>query len=362
MKIFKSKKDSDFYSLDNIKALNADYNLIYGERSNGKSFAVKKECLLHFIETGGQTALIRRYETEISKSKLEQYFADTAKHISEWTNGEFNELYVYSGCVYIALNVDGKHTDAKKWVYSFALNLAQNYSSNSFPDIDRIILEEFISLDGTYLNNELFAFNHVLSTIVRRRNVICYLLANAISRLSPYWREYGVSDFVLEQEQGTIGLIERETEGGIQRVAIEYCANTRGRSRMFVNKRAEMINGGKWLTREYPKLPFNIQEAERLYAFVVEYNTARYMVEYIQFKGNYCLYVTPKTTDIKPHTRVISNFSSIEPLYSYGFRPINQKERLIFDMLKNGKTFYSDNMTGTEFNDIIKNLNRLAVF
>lgn len=362
MKIFQAKDTQKFYSLERINELKALINLIYGERSNGKSFAVKEDCFKHFLKTGGEMAIVRRYETEISKAKLERYFADTAKYIEEWSGGLYNELYVYAGQVFVALNVDGKHTNAKRWAYSFALNLAQSYSSNAFPDIDRVVLEEFISLDGTYLPNELFNFLHILSTIARRRDVIVYLLANSISRLSPYWREYGVEDFVLSQEQGTIGLVERETDGGIQRVAIEYCANTAGRSRMFTNKRDGMINGGKWLTKEYPKLPFDITLAESLYTFIVEYNTALFMVQYIVYNGNYCLYVTPKTTAIKPNTRVVSNRSSVYPLYSLGFKPLNAKERAVFDMIKNGKVFYCDNMTGTEFNESIKNLSKLAIF
>ena len=363
MTIFNAKKKREFYRLDEIIKLNADYNLIYGERSNGKSFAVKEECLKHFLETGGETAIVRRYDTEISKFKLERYIADTSLYLSEWSGGEYNEMYVYSGQIYVCFkDSDGKRTKSKRWAYSFAINLAQNYSSNEFPLVDRIILEEFISLDGAYLPNELFNFTHIVSTIARRRDIRAYLLANSISRLSPYWREYGVESFVPNQEQGTIGLIERETENGIQRVAVEYCENTEGRSRMFAGSREDMINKGKWLTKEMPHLPFEYDKAEKLYAFVVEYNTAKFWVEYLINGSYYCLYVTPKTTEIKPETRVVSNRSSADPLYSCGFRALNQKERLIFDMIKNGKVFYCDNMTGTEFTECIKNLNKIAIF
>lgn len=363
MKIFEAKEKRDYYSVEKIRSLEADYNIIYGERSNGKSFSAKEECFKHFMETGGQLALIRRYDTEISKSKLEQYFADTAKYIEKWSGGIYNELYVYNGRVYVAYNENGKHTNARIWCYSFALNIAQGYSSNAFPDVDRVILEEFISLDGSYLPTELFKFNHILSTVLRRRdNYVIYLIANSISRLSPYWREYGVDEIVNSQEQGTIALIERETEGGIQRVAVEYCANTNLLTRLFSGKRQEMINGGKWLTKEFPKLPFPEDMAETLYIFVVEYNNSLFMVRYVIYDECYCLYVTPKTTPIKKDTRVISNFSNASPYYSLGFRPINAQERAVFDLMKNGKVFYCDNLTGTEFNECIKNLSKMAIF
>lgn len=363
MKIFKAKEKRQFYSLEKIAKLNADYNLIYGEKANGKSFAVKEECFRHWLETGAEFALIRRYETEISKFKLERYISDTALHVEEWSGGVYNELYVYSGQIYACYkDIDGKRRNAKRWGYSFALNLAQSYSGAGFPNVDRVILEEFISLDGTYLPNELFNFNHIISTIARKRNIKVYMLANSISRLSPYWREYGIEEFIPNQEQGTIGLIERETDGGKQTVAVEYCANTENVSKMFSGARQDMINQGKWLTKEMPHLPFDKSEAETLYLFVVEYNTNLFMVEYLEYNSEYCLFVTPKTTDIKPETRVVSNRSSSNPLYSLGFRPLNVKERLIFDLIKNGKIFYCDNMTGTEFQESVKNLSKLAIF
>ena len=34
------KKESNFYSLDNILKKNSIYNVIFGERSNGKTYAV----------------------------------------------------------------------------------------------------------------------------------------------------------------------------------------------------------------------------------------------------------------------------------------------------------------------------------
>lgn len=363
MKIFEAKAKRKYYRLDEILKLNANYNLIYGEKSNGKSFAVKEECLKHFLETGGEMAIIRRYDTEISKFKLERYISDTALHLEEWSGGEYNDIYVYSGQIYICnKDKNGNRTRSRRWGYSFAINLAQNYSGNGFPLVDRIILEEFISLDGFYLPNELFNFNHIISTIARRRDIKTYMLANSISRLSPYWREYGIDDFIPKQEQGTIGLIERQTDGGTQLVAVEFCANTEACSKMFAGARGDMINKGKWLTKEMPHLPFNRESAEVLYSFVVEYNTTKFLVEYLVYNGLFCLYVTPKTTEIKSNTRVVSNCSSAEMLYSYGFRALNNKERLIFDMIKNGKVFYCDNMTGTEFNECIKNLNKIAIF
>lgn len=358
MKVINNRERRQYYSLKPLKRVNADYNLIFGEKSNGKSYAVKEEGIRNCIERGEEMIIVRRYDTEIKRSKVDMYLSDM--HIDEISNGEYNEIYCYSGQIFIAKNENGKRQNVKRVGYVLAINLAQSYSGLEFPKVTMIALEEFISLDGKYLPNELFLFNHIISTVARRRNIKVYLLANSISRISPYWREYSVDDVVKTQEQGTICVIERKTlNGDIQRVAVEYCANTIARSLMFAGNRATMINEGKWLVNEQPKLPQPRDEWECLYTFVFEYKRDKFLVEYLMRGDDCCLYVTPKTTEIKSGTRVVTDRATSNQLASYGLRPINQRERLIFDMLTNGKTFYSDNQTGTEFAECLKNIRRI---
>lgn len=358
MKILNNKARREFYDLTPILQTNSDYNLIYGERSNGKSYAVKEYAIKRFLENGEQFVLVRRYDTELKRDKMLSYWSDMP--IDILSNGEYNEIYIYSGAVLIAYNENGVRKRSKQIGFLRALNLAQSYSSTQYPKVTTIILEEFIALDGNYLPNELFLFNHLISTVARRRNVKIFMLANTISRISPYWREYSVDEVVKTQQQGTICLLDRDTDSDDQQqIAIEYCANTTGRSKMFARNRAAMTNEGKWLINEQPHLPVERERCECLYMFVVEYKKNLYLVEYLSYNDNYCLYVTPKTTPIKKDTRVISDKSSFDPLYSFGLTPINQKERLIFNLFSNGKVFYCDNQTGTEFAECLKNIKRI---
>lgn len=362
MKIFSNKEKRLHYSIAPIEKVGAAYNLIYGEKSNGKSYSVKELALKAFIENGEELVLVRRYDVEIKRTQLDSYWSDMP--IDQLSNGNFNEVYSYGGELYMCLNVNGKRTNAKKFGYALSLNKAQSYSGTEYPRVSRILLEEFISLDGRYLSNELFLFNHIVSTVARRRNVKVYLLANTLSRISPYWREFGVDEVVKNQEQGTICVINRETvEGLIQRVAIEYCANTEGRSLMFAGERGKMINEGKWLVHEKPKIPLPLDEWEELYCFVVEYKDNCFLVKYLVHEKSAleCLYVTPKTTVIKDGTRVISDRPNANPLYSYGLTPLTSAENRIFRFLFQNKTFYSDSLTGTEFEECLKNIKRIYI-
>ena len=65
---------SKYYSLDRIKKKKAVYNVIIGERSNGKTYAVLMEGLKTYLKTGGQIAFIRRcyrdWETDRKSTRL----------------------------------------------------------------------------------------------------------------------------------------------------------------------------------------------------------------------------------------------------------------------------------------------------
>ena len=57
----KSEFDKKFYSLDNILKKNATYNMIFGERSNGKTYSVLKYGIEQFFKNRGQIAIVRRW-------------------------------------------------------------------------------------------------------------------------------------------------------------------------------------------------------------------------------------------------------------------------------------------------------------
>lgn len=360
MKIIKNKTKEKYYSLDKILTVNADYNLIFGERSNGKSYAVKEYCVKRFIECGEQCVFVRRYDSDNKRGLVDSYWSDLK--IDVISNGEYNEVYTYGGGLYVAYNVNGKRTKAKQFGYVRSLTLAQSYSGTQYPHVATIVLEEFISISGDYLPNELFLWTHLISTIARRRNLKIFMLANSISRISPYWREFAVDEIVKNQEIGTIAVIERDTaDGDTQTVAIEYCNNTTGRSKLFASDRSSMINEGKWLTTEQPKLPRPRDDWECLYTFVIQYKKDKFLCEYVVCDGDFCIYVTPKTTPIQDNTRVISDVRSPNPLYTYGLLPITRAEIPIIDLIKNGKTFFCDNQTGTEFAECLKNIRKIYI-
>ena len=66
-----------FYRLTNIEKKNAQYNILLGERSNGKSYAVKEKCLIEaWNDPDKKFILLRRWDLEIKPNLSEAYFKD----------------------------------------------------------------------------------------------------------------------------------------------------------------------------------------------------------------------------------------------------------------------------------------------
>lgn len=89
------------YNLDEIDKLGARFNIIYGERSNGKSYQVKhKKAVEHYLKTGNRFILLRRWKEDISNLWIEQYFADV--DVEKITNGKYNCIVQYRKVIYFA--------------------------------------------------------------------------------------------------------------------------------------------------------------------------------------------------------------------------------------------------------------------
>lgn len=160
------------YNIDPIDERGAGINIIYGERSNGKSYQVKhKKGVLNYLNTTNtyicsyknkneiikkcvdkhsRFMLIRRMKEEISSDKIEQYFSDV--DILKLTNGEYNCLTLFKKRIYLG-NYDiesGKTTKGDHIGYVVALSTEQSYAGASYLDVTDMIYEEFMSR-GVYL-------------------------------------------------------------------------------------------------------------------------------------------------------------------------------------------------------------------
>lgn len=360
------EKKINYYNSKAIRDTGALYLMILGQRANGKSYEVKKQCLTEAWEDGKEFIYLRRWDMDIKQSQIEQYFADAP--IDLITHHEADCLYVYQKRIWFArTDENGKKIKIRVCGYAIALSQDEHYKSNIFPQVGNIIFEEFISANY-YLPREPSRLQQFISTILRQREGHVYLIGNTISRVCPYVSEWGLVNLA-RQKQGTIeiyklktGEIDEDTgEEIIVEIAVEYSEALNHKNKMFFGLTGKNINSGVWETQAQPHLPKNPDKYTLMYEIVIEYDNFKFYCRFLMDEdGSPFWYVEPKTTEIQKGTRVISNKVYTDYLKTRGFKPLNGSESMAFDyMLRNNKVFFSDNLTGTDFYNCLKDLTSL---
>nr|CAI8715700.1 Phage DNA packaging ATPase podovirus [Acinetobacter phage Phanie] len=356
---------SKYYSLNSIKKKNATYNLIIGERSNGKTYALLTQCIKDYMKDGSQIGLIRRWKEDIVGKRGGRIFAGLVEDgsIEKLTGGKFKGVHYFTGKFYLC-NYDeqGKviYSDSDLLGFAFALTDSEHDKSTSYPNVRNIVFDEFLT-NKLYLPDEFVIFMNVVSTIVRRRlDVKIYMLGNTVNKYCPYFAEMGL-DNIAKQRQGTIDLYHYgESE---LTVAVEYCSSTSHMSKeankyfAFNNPKLSMITGGAWEIAIYPHLPYKYRPKDVLLTYFIEFNAEVYQANIIQIEDIIFTYIHAKTTEIKnPDDHIIYSLD-YNPKLNYNrnlLRPLNKSQEKIAWFFKADKVFYQDNNIGDAIANYLK--------
>lgn len=354
-----------YYSLANILKYDCDYNIIFGERSNGKTYALLEYIVKQFYESGykSQGAIIRRWKEDIVGKRASTIFSglESNNRISEITNGEYNSVWFFSGKYYLA-NFD---ENTQKYVplqtpmaFSFALSDMEHDKSTSYPNVTTIMFDEFITR-RYYLPDEFIIFLNVLSTIIRQRdNVKIFMLGNTVNKFCPYFQELGLKH-IDKMLQGTID-VYKFGENNELKIAVEYCSSSNKEKKSnkyfcFDDKNAvQMIIGGAWELDIYPHLSVKYKNSDIVFSYFIEFNDNILQADIVQTENNYFTYIHEKTTPIKnPHSDLIYSLKHNEG-GNYKRRLLSTAtplERKISMFYATEKVFFQNNEVG----EIVRN-------
>lgn len=349
-----------FYSLKNILARDAQYNVIFGERSNGKTYAVLKYGVERFAESGEQLAIVRRWQDDFTGKRGGTMFDALVSNgeISKITKGEWTGVYYYgSKWFFCRYDEDGKRINCEKpFAYGFAISTMEHDKSTAYPEITTICFDEFLTRTA-YLPDEFVLFMNVCSTIIRyRTNVKIFMLGNTVNRYCPYFKEMGLTH-VKEMQPGSID-VYRYGDSELK-VAVEYTLpNKDGKESDFYfafdNPKLFMITGGAWEIDIYPHCPVKYTPAEVVYTYFIEFSGDLLQCEIVCHDDLYFTFIHRKTTELKhPENDLIySTEYSPRPNYRRNItRPMSTLEKKIVEHFKKDKIFYSDNEVG----EIVRN-------
>lgn len=344
-----------YYRLDNIKEKNAKYNVIYGERSNGKTYAVLEEGLKQYHEHKTKMAIIRRWEDDFKKKRGQNLFNGHAKNglIKKYTDGEWTDVYFQSMMWYFCrYEEDERITAPEPFAYAFSLNSVEHDKSTSYPDVNIILFDEFLTR-RMYLPDEFVIFMNVLSTIIRDRDdVTIYMCGNTVNMYSPYYNEMGLTN-VKKQKKGTIDVYEYGDSG--LRVAVEYSDSPSKKGKKsdvyfaFDNPKLKMITNGSWEMEIYPHRPVKFVPKDIAFTYFVEYDGELLQCEVVVKDKNFFTFVHRKTGEIKYPDKDLIFCPQYDPRPNWRrkiTKPQDDLGKKIYNFYLIDKVFYQDNPTG----------------
>lgn len=358
----------NFYSLDKILAEDAHYNLIYGQRSNGKSFSVEELGLKNYIDYGEQMAIIRRYDVDFQGKRGQGVFEHFIHNeyrgniVSEITGGEWTDIYYWSMRWYLCkYNEKGERIRKEEpFCYAFSLAGQEHDKSTSYPKITTILFDEFMTR-GLYLPDEFITFTNVLSTIIRERdNVRIFMCGNTVNKYNPYFKEMGL-DNILMMKPGDLQVYKFAAYGDkILKIAVEYSDNPNKDGKpsdvyfAFNNPKLQMITNGVWEMAIYPHCPVKYETKDIIHIYFIIWEGEILQCEIVQLNYSAFTFIHRKTTPIKDEDTdiVYSTTFDYRPNWRRKItRPIDDIDRKLYKFFLEDNVFYQDNEVG----EIVRN-------
>lgn len=364
MSTTKKEEGLKFYSLDKILSTHSDYNIIFGMRSNGKTFSVQRYALEQYLKDGSQLAIVRRYEYDFIGKRGQEMFTHLVSNeilgnlVEQLSGGEWTDIYYYSNRWYLCRYDDrgNKIKDATPFAYAFSIGAQEHDKSTSYPNIRTILFDEFMTRDG-YLTDEFVKFTNVISTIVRYRDdVKIFMLGNTVSKYCPYFKEMGL-DKILKMNAGDLHIYKfAAMKNRDLQIAVEYADNPNKKNGKpsdiyfaFNNPKLKMITNGMWELAIYPHLPIKYTKDEIIFTYFIVFEEAKLQCEVIQKEDTMFTYIHQKTTKLKDTENDIIYTPEFNPRPNYRRRitsPYDEIGKKILWFFKNDKVFYQDNEVG----------------
>lgn len=307
-------KTNKWYDKGQLLSYKAFFNMLIGNRGGGKTYGFKTWCIDDFLKTGKQFVWLRRYGTEIDEMR-KTYFDDIIKKYPAY-NFQIKGSRK-SGKILIDNKVAG---------YYFALTTSSIAKSSSYPNVDKIVFDEFLIIGNTYryLDDEVVLLLELIETIFRDRendpNAIkprgVYLLGNNVTIANPYFLYFNIKPFkqrfYIDKERGIVVeqysnqvFIEAKKKSSIGKLT----AGTTYAEYSIENK--SYLDNDKFIAKKPSTCTFNcaIDYKGKTYGFWLDYKNGNMYVNYQYDPHSYNHYSLTKD-DHSINTFLIKNINN----------------------------------------------------
>lgn len=355
-----------YYSLNKILEYNAHYNLLIGERSNGKTFACLEYGIRKYIESCEQMAIVRRWNDDFKGKRASVMFDSLidAGIITKYSKGEWTGVEFKSGRWYLMrIEEEKKIVDETPFAYAFSLSAVEHDKSTSYPNITTVFFDEFLTRQY-YLPNEFILFMNVLSTIIRdRNNVKIFMAGNTVNQYSPYYVEFGLKN-IKKMKKGDIDIYKYGDSG--LTLAVEFTDNPQKKKKSdfyfaFDNPALDMITGKNsvWEMDIYPHLPMKYAPKDVKFIYFIIFDNEILQCEIIYLNKCLFTYIHRKTTELQNPDKdlIFSPMSDPRPNWQKSIiHPTSNYAREIAKTFNTDSVFYQDNEVGEIVNNYLKTL------
>ena len=345
-----------YYSVENILKYKCTYNLLLGQRSNGKSYSVKKECVKEAFLGMGDLIYLRRWKLELKQDDVVDYFRDCP--IEEISGGQFNYIDVYRGRIYLAnMAENGEITRGR--IIGRTADLAGATHLKSViqrGQYKNIIFEEFCTDSGYFGGgrepNKLMQFVATVFGVQYTGRV--WLIGNTVSRYNPYFFCWSLKS-LQKMRPGDIDVYRYQDGDSEVSIAVEFCSSLQVANNMFIGDAKANITTGVWETTSQPLVPEDFGKFKVIYKMAIEYQDFRFILKVIKNAAKELLILCVNDQQEKAK-RTVSDKICGDPMTTTKLIPLTRGDELVLSLIRRGKLVYANNLTGTDFQSILKNV------
>lgn len=349
----------------------AQYYILIGQRSNGKTFCILERFVDNWLESKEtmSNAVIRRWDEDFNNSKGTKFFenfvsnAERGNIIASKTNNRYNSIEWSRRAwwaVYVNEKGEIKRTSPVPIAYAFAISQEGHYKSGGYPRVKDILFDEMVS--RTYLADEFLSFMNLISTIVRLRDDLkIFMCGNTLSGYCPYFSEMGLKN-LRQMKQGSIDLYKMGKDGRMKIVVYMTDSITKkGKPSdvyfCFDNPSLQMVTGeSTWELAIYPHCPTKYVPQDVKFVYFIVFDGELLQCEIIEKEKEWFTFIHRKTTPIKDEEESIIFQQDHDFRFNFRRRltkPTDKIGKFILSFFAMDKVFYQDNEVGDLVNQYI---------
>ena len=335
---------SNFYNYSKILSFNGTYNLLIGNRGQGKTYGAKKKAIKDALKKDDQFIYLRRYKEELATAR-NTFFEDIKEVFPEHD-------FKVSGFAALAAHVSTRNDKKRDWQtigYFIALSQAQNYKSAAFPRVKTIIFDEFIIEKSAthYLPNESIIFNNFYSTVDRWKDKTrVFFLANSVSIMNPYFIAWDIvpspGDEFIIKKSGFIVCHIADNEAFNEDV---YETNF-GK---FIKDSDYADYAVENVFADNTDSMLELKDSKARYLFTFECKTGKFGVWYNIFSNYYYIQNKPTKQEII-YTIVADKMDNTKTLLSFSDRPLAN----LRNSFRKGNMSFDNQVTRNTFMEVFK--------